>query len=298
MIFNEIYSVYFQVITRIIEKALGGAAKKEAMDKIVMECAFADSNLEDIPVQVQTKWHLLNEDYRPILTHRPLLPLSLPEKRWLKAICSDPRIQLFDVQMPELASIEPLFLPQDICYYDRCTDGDPFTDPTYIRIFRFLLAAVAEQKTVELEFVNQNEALCTTQMLPQSLEYSLKDDKFRLLSCDGERWCNLARIRSCRMADTQIHSVPTAPEKQEILMELVDERNALERVMLHFADFEKQAEKTGASTYRIKLRYVKADEMELVIRILSFGTQLRICEPEAFVQRIRDRLAADRKSVM
>ena len=69
-----------------------------------------------------------------------------------------------------------------------------------------------------------------------------------------------------------------------------DERNALERTMLHFAHFEKQTERTGDDLYRVTLFYDKDDETEMVIRILSFGTKIKVIEPENFINLIKDRL--------
>ena len=80
------------------------------------------------------------------------------------------------------------------------------------------------------------------------------------------------------------------PEKRELVMELRDERNALERAMLHFSDLEKETVRTGEDTYRIRLVYRRDDEPEILIRILSFGPMLKVVEPESFVRQIRERL--------
>lgn len=51
--------------------------------------------------------------------------------------------------------------------------------------------------------------------------------------------------------------------------------------MLHFAHFAKEAEGISRHRYRIKIRYNKNDEIELVIRVLSFGPLIKITEPES-----------------
>lgn len=73
-------------------------------------------------------------------------------------------------------------------------------------------------------------------------------------------------------------------------MELYDERSALERAMMQFADLQKKAEQINDKTYRIELFYQKEDETELLIRILSFGPLLKVIEPQRFVQLIQERL--------
>ena len=73
-------------------------------------------------------------------------------------------------------------------------------------------------------------------------------------------------------------------------MLLHDERNALERVLLHFSHFEKETQKLDDRLYQIKLRYDKDDETELLIRVLSFGPVLEVVAPDAFIELIRERL--------
>lgn len=75
-----------------------------------------------------------------------------------------------------------------------------------------------------------------------------------------------------------------------IVMELTDERNALERAMLHFAHFRKEAERMGENRYRIRVWYDRNDETELLIRVLSFGPFIRVTEPLSFVSLIKERL--------
>ena len=60
--------------------------------------------------------------------------------------------------------------------------------------------------------------------------------------------------------------------------------------MLHFAHFEKQAERVGKKDYLLRLCYDPNDEAELAIRILSFGPMVKVLEPESFAERIREKL--------
>ena len=77
---------------------------------------------------------------------------------------------------------------------------------------------------------------------------------------------------------------------RELVLEITDERNALERVMTHFSHFEKSVEKIGDLHYRMTLTYDADDETELIIRVLSFGPMVKAVAPERFVQKIRERL--------
>ena len=83
------------------------------------------------------------------------MPLTLLQKRWLKAISLDPRIRLFADSFLEMPGIDPLFTPADICVFDKYLDGDPYEDETYIRHFRMILNAIREQTPLSIDTVNR-----------------------------------------------------------------------------------------------------------------------------------------------
>ena len=60
--------------------------------------------------------------------------------------------------------------------------------------------------------------------------------------------------------------------------------------MLHFAHFEKTAEKISDNQYTVSVNYYKEDEIELVIRALSFGPMLKVIAPQHFINLIKQRL--------
>ncbi len=123
----------------------------------------------------------------------------------------------------------------------------------------------------------------------------MKDDKFRLIGTTQNHnnlTVNLARILECRYtgAYDEREYAPVPAQKEELELLLIDERNALERCMMHFSDFEKVTEKIGERQYRFRIRYEKQDEREVLIRVLSFGPKLEVIGPEAFREQIRRRL--------
>ena len=79
-------------------------------------------------------------------------------------------------------------------------------------------------------------------------------------------------------------------EKRRVALALSDERNALERAVLHFAHFEKQTSKVGDMRYRLEILYDAEDETELVIRVLSFGPLVKVVEPQSFAALVIERL--------
>ena len=80
------------------------------------------------------------------------------------------------------------------------------------------------------------------------------------------------------------------PKKEEITLELIDKHNALDRVMLSFSDLEKRTEKTDKNKYKVTLYYEKDSEKEIIIRILAFGSNLKVIGDEDKVELIKVRI--------
>ena len=75
-----------------------------------------------------------------------------------------------------------------------------------------------------------------------------------------------------------------------LVLELTDERNALERVMHHFSYLKKETEKLDDKHYRITLEYDRDDETEILIRILSFGPLVKVISPQSFINKLKNRI--------
>lgn len=297
MIFSELYSVYYNAVARIIKEAFNREVTENDLRRCVMEEAFSESMLTILPALKSGRWPLLNENLSPILRHEPTMPLTRLEKRWLKAIEQDPRVKLFGVKFPELDDVEPLFTSDDYKVFDQYSDGDPFEDEEYIKNFRLILSAIKNDRAVKVTMVNRYGKEIRVRFYPKGLEYSLKDDKIRIISagCKFSRF-NLGRISKCEFCGEDGLDKEKMPiERQnELSLLITDERNTLERAMLHFAHFEKQAERADDGRYILRLKYYEDDETEIVIRVLSFGPCLKVLEPQSFADLIKERLISQK----
>lgn len=293
MLFHEIYGSYYNVVAKMLALAVNGELTEKKMKEICDEKAFSESFLEIIPALKDEKWKLITKDLKTPLKNQPSMPLTELQLRWLKAISLDKRIRLFNVNTDFLKDIEPLFNPEDYVIFDKYADGDPFDDENYIKNFRAVLFSIKHKQKIAVEYEsrkgNNRRIIC----VPVSLEYSEKDDKFRVaVNCQFASFLNVSGIKNveilCNASDFQL----IKPARHESFFEavLTDERNALERVMLHFAHFKKEAERIDKTHYRLKIYYDESDETELVIRVLSFGPFLKVIEPEHFINLIKDRL--------
>ncbi len=300
MIFSELYGTYYNTVAKILKSAVARPLQKNEINRIISEEAFGESILNIVPAIEEERWQLIFKDGTTPLKNPPSMPLTTLQKRWLKAISLDPRIRLFSDSLPDFPDVEPLFTKDDYCIFDSYADGDPYEDEKYIKNFRIVLDAVRNRYPLKVNMTNRNGGTSYVVIMPEYLEYSEKDDKFRLIS-SGNRYgktVNLGRIVSCKPCNKPFdgsHSKERIERTETVEFELIDKRNALERVLLHFAHFEKEAERLDGDRYLVRITYNKDDETELVIRILSFGPMIKVVSPQSFVNLIKERLINQKK---
>ncbi len=299
MIFSELYSAYYNAVADILTKAIDHPLKKGELHEIVSRNAFGESILNIEPALLDERWQLLFPDGTTPIKNKPTMPLPVLQKRWLKAIYADSRIKLFTDDPLPFDDVEPLFTADDISVFDKYSDGDPFEDERYIKNFRLILSAIKNRQALSIDATTRKGNVTHMVVIPEQLEYSEKDDKFRLFNsgCRYGETVNLARIVHCKPYLKPFSVSPlrkTTPKIKTVEFELTDERNALERVLLHFAHFEKQAERLDENKYRVTVKYNKDDETEMVIRILSFGPMVKVTAPEDFADLIKERLKSQK----
>lgn len=312
-LFTEIYNCYFQIVDEICKTAATTEITEKDMFKLATCFGYEESGLTIVPKLTTGNWNLLSKaknGYLSKIDNADVLPLTTLQKRWLKALLLDERINLFLDQAKQhtiqayLEDIEPLFLPEDFYYYDRFCDGDDFSSPKYIEHFRAIITAIRKKQYIQICFLSKRENRICRTYLPYRMEYSSKNNKFRLLAIyekkSGKQLIqiiNLSRIESITVLD-DVLEIPIHFEKaykasyykKPVQLLITNRRNALERTMLHFANYEKYTKKIDKEHYECLIYYNQNDETELLIEILSFGPMIKVLGPDDFVEKIKDRL--------
>lgn len=188
-LFSEVYGCYYEVVAAVLRAA---PLDRRQIEALVSQRGYGESTLQLIP-------KLLDEGAWPLLTARdgrydsrlrtsPTLPLTLLEASWLKALLADARIRLFlsddsfQHLSKELADVEPLYRQEDFLCFDRYLDGDPYADEDYRRRFQAILAAMRERAALSIAYTPPKGRPNNGQYIPLQLEYSAKDDKFRVFA--------------------------------------------------------------------------------------------------------------------
>lgn len=295
MIFNELYSAYYNTVAKIITEILNANIDKSKINNIIKENAFGESFLNILPAIKNEKWQIITKSLDTPIKNYPRIPLTNLEKSWLKAILQDDRIKLFDIKIDGLDDIQPLFTKDDYRIYDKYLDGDDYNNEEYIIKFKTILYALHNKIAIKAEMKNKKGEIIFFKFIPQKIEYSEKDDKFRVITsgCQYVSVVNIAKLTMCKLCDNfnGIDFDFVADTKySSITLMVTNKRNALERVMLHFAHFEKIVEKIDDQNFKLTIKYDIDNESEMVIRVLSFGPLVKVIQPNSFIELIKNKL--------
>lgn len=301
-VFSEVYGTYYNIVAKLLAQAVKGELSLAQLQQLIATEGYGDSLLQLLPALQDETWKLLTPDLHTPLKHQPTLPLTLLQKRWLKTLLQDEKLSLFFTdeelarQKQALADITPLYKLDQFVFFDRYIDGDDYKNPRYKENFHQVLQALREKRYVNASYrSNRGTIIVWTNLLPLSMEYSAKDDKFRLQAMADAKQVtlNVSRIIAAETGDTfakQAIVADYAFNQQKLVMEIEDVRSTMVRALLHFSDLAKETEKLDATHYRLTVFYDKGDEAELLFRVLSFGPMLKVIEPPSFIELIREKL--------
>ena len=299
-IFSEVYGTYYNIVAKILGQAVSGGLTLEQLQRIVYKEGYEESALEFLPALQDGSWLLLTKDFKTPLKHKPTMPLTLLQKRWLKALLLDERVRLFftDAELAEeekaLQEVEPLYRPEQFVFFDRFVDGDDYKNTRYRENFQQIMQAIKQRVAIDASYrTNKDNVIVWTNLVPMTLEYSAKDDKFRLQGMAGARHVtlNLGKIITVELGEPLEKEPPQhAVPQEKLVLELVDERHTMMRALMHFSDLAKETEKLDATHYLLTVHYDKSDDTEIVYRVLSFGPTMKVKEPEGFVELVKERL--------
>ncbi len=312
-LFSEIYSCYYQIIYRMIHSA--NPMTRQQMQQTIHQYGYAETGIYLLPKLLDGSLPLgtwKEGQYSFFMDPNLPIPLSNLQKSWLRTLLSDPRIRLFfstqEVELLEhaLQDVSPLFQWNDFYYYDAFQDGDDYSSLEYQKNFRLLLHAIHRHQYIDLSFLSGKQKRVHYHFLPCRLEYSMKNDCFRLLALEARGrsqyhmfTINLARIETLQLLDrfADPDNLPdidvyirNSYHEEPVTLLIHNERNALERTMLQFANYQKNTTKRPDGSYECEIFYNKSNETELLIEVLSFGPLVKVIGNQHFLHLLKKRL--------
>jgi len=248
------------------------------------------------------------------ISERPfILPMSQPEKIYLKNALQSPYAKLFLDESEIFSLFNKLSEIPDINFSEiidfKGINPDPEFDEAYIKNFRLLIKAIRERK--KISFINtdfEGKKRPNFDKIPVKIEYSVTQRYFWLsLWNDKEKRpfkANISRLSEIRLTkdisdeeyQTVLHMMEQKKEQTPIIMEITDKNNALERFCLLFSPYQKKIRYIAKNKAEISLYYYQFEEEEIINKIMSFGENITVLSPERVIEKIKKRLFFDAES--
>lgn len=320
-LFSEVYSCYYTAMGKIINESLGGEISEETVRDIIKTFAFEESDIFIIPKLESKSWNFFDEENKCKIKNNTDMPLTKIQKMWLCAIFNDEKINLFFDEKEvvkikkyfEDNNIEPMFRQNDFYYFDQFRLGDDYSDKRYREHFKKLVDAVKSKQILNISYSNRKDKEINKEFLVLKIEYSKKNNRHRVYCAqiqDKRRknyyLLNVARIIEISNSENEYNEYISFEKYAEnnlanepIVLEISNERDALERCMVQFANFNKRTEyNEETKKYLCYIYYNKDLETELLIQVMSFVPLVKVLGHSKFLELFMERVRMQKKLML
>lgn len=221
-----------------------------------------------------------------------LLPLTKIEIQWLKYCVNNSKAKLF-LEENQLSKLKEIFTVEEndlpissINYYDKFKSHNEIADTEiYIDNFKKIVKAFTDEKSVKINYKSVNNSAVTRLVNIGLIEYSNKDDKFRIY-CKKEKSVsvyNLERINSVEILSDSYNRNSAEKniknyilnQRKEITLEFTNVKNIPDRLLTEFTPWEKLCTRID-DRYNVTIKYDNLDSLEIVTRLLPYGKNIKI----------------------
>lgn len=316
LLFNELFSVTFnsfgKILLNILKKKLYSRKEIDELTTIYSNSFNMNSFTKTIQDKTIEKREFRSEifitqftiphknnmtksifsliDDRNINNIIDLLPLTSLEIQWLSNILKHPYAKYFldDDEIKQILNkIDHLNL-FDICtasLFDQYNSIE--NNQLNHKIFRDIRNSIKNNQNILISYTSQygiqKNYLCS----PIYIEYSKRDNQMRVIAINKENRVQcfvLERINDVSLLNDKyneetvksIYKRYRENNEKEIVIEFNEEKNTADRILTEFSCYKKRCVKYLEKNYHMTLYYDKDDSQELVIRLLGYGTSIKI----------------------
>lgn len=316
-LFHEYKNKYFDLVNFLLNLSRKGLTKEEII-KIVKDEEFDEKlitkDFKTFEGMILNEYN--NEDNLNILKikdnkYYPAIYSNTPlknrfckiEKSWIKDLINNEYAkQLLGEETVEKLKVSLENSSEVITDNVDITNKSLSTSNKEIDRNKFftILSAILENKLIKYTSVDKNNVVYENKLAyPIRIEYSLKDDKFRLstycLSEERPVLLLLTNIKSIEIIDNNYNikredMLNKLKEKkyvkEPIVLEVRDENSAMERFFMSFSSYETYSKVIGENKYEINLYYYSFQEDEIIRKIISLGPYIVVKSPGKVVDKI------------
>lgn len=231
--------------------------------------------------------------------YRDVVPLTILELRWLKTVINDQKMNLF-FSGDEIALLKKLLnenaanlnaLPMNkVVFFDRFR----FTEKNTRRetaVLSTILEGIYDHKTVRLKYHTNHKGPRHGEFRPIVLEFPKRNNRFQgyFQKCKtGAIFTfNIAQIETAIETDTPFDYYAAEMDLAEyrknnttsVEIEFSNVKNIVDRILTEFSPWEKRCSYDAKTRmYRLTIFYQTLDELDLVVRLLGYGANIRFVD--------------------
>lgn len=232
----------------------------------------------------------------------PRLPMSTPERSYLRAILDLPEAELFlspetkEKLRGQCAGTEP-----ETPVEHWAPAGEPVPRQPGPEGFQTLLRAAERRWLVDYVYrTNTDETLRQARALPWKLEYSAYDRRWWVIFYRPEeqrtikaRLENLRQIRLAGPSDVTEAEVEEAMDRlmepEPVVLEVTRTRGTLERCFLVFENqLFVRTRQVSQDRFRLSFQYYRFDRSEILRRLLYLGPGVRLVSPDGMRRELAE----------
>lgn len=291
--YHEIYGKYYKLIAKLLNS---GPLTKTQINNYITKYGFEESSLyldADILVDTYNLFEEKNGIYYPKIKHKIPKLYTNEQKGLIRNILEDEMVDLFispkrKEYYQNILNVDCLYNNDFYHYIFQDIDKDKVNG--YLKHkFDIINTALQNNKNLHLTFISNKNNVTHKKVAPYKIEYSMQDQKFRLLAIE---YRNRIPKRLIRVKLVSIFSCDICNREEEIdfnyfvkeelitkplLIEVYPELNGIERVFIELSNYKREAEYDKERNCSImKIYYEPGDEGDLIIKMLSFGKIVKI----------------------
>lgn len=326
-LFDEVKNRYFHIVLRALSECGSGLSKKDIIS-ILEEEEFEEravgrdfqsfQGLLLNQYEPGDNYNLLKEEgklFYPVMSEKgkntvPVRFTAL-EKVWLKALAEEPSAAMvlsketLQKLRETLKEVDTPISGEVIELTNKSLLPEPTNLKQYEDNFKIILKAIVEEKAIS--YCNTDRAgneYCGMLALPIRLEYSIKDNRFRVsLFCLKNHRPIVANVgtmssieimENCEISVTREEVLKLLHKnrysKEPIVLEVTDKKSAMERCFMSFSELERSSRCLEQDKYEIKLNYYTFEEEDIIRKILALGPYVKVLSPQRIIDEIVKRI--------
>lgn len=232
--------------------------------------------------------------------YKSVIPFSNIEIRWIKTMLEDEKVSMF-MDETEIQYIQSIidhygqyvsFPSNAVCYFDRYKPNDTF-GMVARQTIHMLIDSISEKKKVIINYQTMNGKAKSGKYCPINITYSKRNDSFQgyfLSEEDNLIYIfNLSKVSSIKSTTQVFDEEKVSKAYQEYLksneqsVEIIfgEGKNLVDRLLSEFSPWKKRCTyDREQNQYNLCIFYHKGDEVELVIRLLGYGSAIQFKNQE------------------